>query len=81
MTEKEHKILKFVLWCIIFFLAAVCLYGCANYQVVQEVQLNMYHLENPKTKKIQVILTEEKLEIGKFYNPKRIRTIDIEEVK
>ena len=52
--------------------------GCNNYQVVSEIKVNLYHLQNPKTKKTEVILTKEKLEVGKFYNIKRIKQINLE---
>ena len=41
--------------------------SCAKYQVVSEVQLNLYHLHNPKNGKIEVILTKDKLKVGAFY--------------
>ena len=39
--------------------------GCAKYQVVSEVRLNLYHLHNPKTKDAEIVLTKDTLEIGK----------------
>ncbi len=49
--------------------------GCAKYQVVSEVRLNLYHLHNPKTKNAEVILTKDTLEIGKFYRLNQINII------
>lgn len=51
------------------------LFGCNKYQVVSEVQVNLYHLHNPKTKDAEVILTKDTLEIGKFYKLKNINII------
>ena len=52
--------------------------SCSKYQVVSEVNVNLYHLHNPKTNDIQVILTSEKLKVGGWYHPKQIKTIDVE---
>ncbi len=62
-------------------LLALILSGCNKYQVVSELRVNLYHLHNPKTKKAEVILTNEKLEVGEFYNIKRIKQINIEDGK
>ena len=50
--------------------------GCSKYQVVQEVRVNMYHLHNPKTKKAEIIITTDSLEIGKFYRLVQINIIE-----
>ena len=77
-NEKEDKLYAgmTVIWLI---LALVMLFwsltGCKNYEVVQEVQLNLYHLQNPKNKKVQIILTKDKLEVGKLYRLKQINII------
>lgn len=57
---------------------AVALTGCAKYQVVQELKVNMYHMHNPKKHKTEVILTNQQLEIGKWYRLKSIDIIDLE---
>ena len=62
-------------------LLALILSGCNKYQVVSELRVNLYHLHNPKTKKAEVILTNEKLEVGEFYNIKRIKQINLEDGK
>jgi hypothetical protein len=49
--------------------------GCAKYQVVSEVRLNLYHLHNPKTKDAEIVLTKDTLEIGKYYRLKEINII------
>ena len=77
-NEKEDKLYAgmTVIWLI---LALIMLFwsltGCKNYEVVQEVQLNLYHLQNPKNKKVQIILTKDKLEVGKLYRLKQINII------
>jgi hypothetical protein len=53
--------------------------SCSKYQVVSEVQINMYHMHNPRTKQIEIILTEEKLQVGEFYRLKSIKQIEIDE--
>ena len=52
--------------------------SCAKYQVGSEVQLNHYHLHNPKNGKIEVILTKDKLKVGAFYRLKSIKQVEIE---
>jgi len=74
---------KLTLWTIIkkWFGSAVILFfitSCARYQVVQELEVNMYHLHNPRSHKMEVILTKQKLEIGKWYKLKSIDIIEIE---
>jgi hypothetical protein len=59
----------------IIFLFNIILFSCSKYQVVSEVQLNLYHLHNPKTKNAEVILTKDTLEIGKFYRLNQINII------
>ncbi len=63
----------------IIFLAMVQI-GCSKYQVVQEIQVNMYHLHNSKKNKVEIIVTEQKLEVGKFYRLKSIDVIDLEKL-
>ena len=55
--------------------------SCSNYQVVSEVRVNMYHLHNPKTNDVEIVITKDSLEIGKFYNIKTIKRIDTENIK
>jgi hypothetical protein len=55
--------------------------GCSKYQVVQEVQLNLYHLHNPKRNKMEMILTEDSLVVGGWYKLKRINEYIIDESK
>jgi len=54
--------------------------GCAKYQVVQKVQVNMYHLHHP-TKGVEIILTHDDLKVGGWYRIKKIETIDINKIK
>jgi len=69
------KIIFILFFCLTFML----IFSCSKYEVVSELKVNLYHLHNPKTKKAEIILTEQKLEIGQSYNIKRIKTIDIHE--
>ena len=43
------------------------------YEVVQELSDNEYHMHNKKKGKVEIIRTNEKLEIGKTYNLKQIK--------
>jgi len=62
-------------------LCLVIIIGCSKYQVVQEVQLNLYHLHNPKKNKMEVILTQDSLVIGEWYRLKTINEYIIDEYK
>lgn len=57
-------------------LLSLLMSGCNRYQVVQEVRVNMYHLHHP-TKGIEVIITEDSLTIGEWYNIKRVNKIEL----
>tara|TARA_R110000823_G_scaffold314764_1_gene444593 strand:- start:61 stop:351 length:291 start_codon:yes stop_codon:yes gene_type:complete len=67
-------LLSFVLFIIIIIVGSIT--SCSKYQVVSEVQLNLYHLHNPKTKDAEIILTKDTLEIGEFYRLKDINIIE-----
>ena len=54
------------------------LIGCAKYQVVSEVRVNLYHLHNPK-KGAEVILTTDTLEVGKWYRLNQIKPFQTED--
>ena len=66
---------------LLFFIACISLnlISCKNWEVVQEIDVNCYHLYNVKTKKVNVLLTKEKLEVGKLYNLKSIEKVDLED--
>ena len=63
---------------IFILLLLLFLIGCSKYQVVQELKVNLYHLHNPKKKKVEIILTKDKLEVGKWYHLKQIDIIEID---
>ncbi len=67
--------MKHMLYIILFM--SLSIWSCKKYQVIQEVRVNMYHLHNPKHG-VEVILTHDTLEIGKWYKINRLNTIDIE---
>jgi len=62
---------------IIYILAILFITSCSRYQVVQEVRVNMYHMYSPK-KGVEIIITKDSLELGKWYNLRSIKTIDLE---
>ncbi len=64
---------KFILLILFAFLL---LTNCSKYQVVSELQVNLYHMHNPKTGEIQVIVTKDKLEVGSWYRLNRIDIIE-----
>ena len=61
----------------ICFIVLFLLLGCSKYQVVSEVRVNLYHLHNPKTNDVEVILTEQDLKVGEWYKLNQIKTITI----
>ena len=63
---------------LILLLLTISLVSCRQYQVVQELNVNMYHMHHPKHG-VEVIITQDTLEVGKWYRLKRINTIDIED--
>lgn len=63
---------------LILLLLTTSLVSCRQYQVVQEVRVNMYHMHHPK-RGVEIILTKDTLEVGKWYNLKNLNTIEIEE--
>ena len=85
-NSKGHftkKRVKYSIWDRIkkwfnFLIIFLVLGGCSRYQVVSEVDLHMYHMHNPKSNKVEVILTKEKLEVGKFYRLKSIKQVKVE---
>ena len=50
--------------------------GCKKYQVIQEVRVNMYHLQSPKHG-VEIIITHDDLELGQWYRLSKIKAIDI----
>ena len=53
----------------------VMLSGCApKYQVVQELDVNMYHMYNPK-KGVEIIFTPDKLKVDGWYKMSQIDLI------
>jgi len=72
--QKRKQNFKTRLSTSIVILLFLVITSCKSYQVVQEVQVNMYHLHNPRTGDIQVIATKDKLKVGEYY---RLKQIDI----
>lgn len=65
---------------LILLFLIIGLVSCKQYQVVQELNVNMYHMHHPKHG-VEIILTKDTLEIGKWYKLKRLNTIEIPEKK
>lgn len=63
---------------LILLLLTMSLVSCKQYQVVQEVQVNMYHMYHPKHG-VEIILTKDTLKIGEWYNIKRLNTIELKD--
>jgi hypothetical protein len=61
-----------------FLLILLILTGCSTskYQVVDKLEYNLYHLHNPKTNNVEIISTNQKLIMGKWYKLKTIEIIN-----
>ena len=63
----------------IFIILGLLLTGCsAKYQVVQELDVNMYHMHSPKKRDVVIIFTTDKLELNGWYKLKQIDIIQPE---
>ena len=70
MQETQPNMKK-LYWFILLILG-----GCApQYEVVQRLEVNMYHLVNTKTSDVEIILTSDSLNIGQIVKKKRIKII------
>ncbi len=73
--KGAETVFVFIIVALIFIVLAA-LSSCSRYQVVSEVNVNLYHMHNPKKNRVEIILTKEKLEVGKWYNLRSIKKID-----
>ena len=69
ILEKRLKLINLIL--------LILLSGCSKYQVVSEVRVNMYHLHSPKHG-VEVIITKDTLELGKWYRLRKLNAINID---
>jgi len=79
MTMIKNKNFVWFIYGCAFGLLLSTVQQCSKYQVVSELDVHMYHLHNPRTKKVEVIITEDKLEVGKFYRLKSIKQIYLDD--
>lgn len=56
------------------------LISCKQYQVVQELNVNMYHMHHPKHG-VEIIITKDSLVVGNWYKLKRLNIIEVSEKK
>lgn len=75
---RRMKKNEMIFWIIVMIFIAL-FNSCKNFEVVSELDVHLYHLQNPKTKRVEVIVTEQKLEVGKFYRLKSIKQINLEQ--
>ena len=59
----------------LYTLIVLSVTSCAQYEVVQKLDVNMYHLQNVRTKDVQVIISSDNLKEGSFVKLKKIRII------
>ena len=64
-----------------YFLIILCfiLTSCAGkYLVVQKLRVNLYHLQNIKTKEVEIILSDKELKEGEIIKLWQVPEIEIE---
>jgi|TARA_Y100000310_G_C20417187_1_gene684892 hypothetical protein len=50
--------------------------GCApRYEVIQRLEVNMYHLVNTRNHEVEIILTSDSLNVGQLVKKKGIKII------
>lgn len=76
MSDKTYKRIIFILYMILIGIVFYCVVACSKYQVVQKIDVNLYHLHNPKTNEIEIVVTKQDLQIGKFYKLNQIDVIE-----
>jgi len=76
MRIKGAETVAVFLIIVLILCVVVALSSCSRYQVVSEVNVNLYHMHNPKKNQVEIILTKEKLEVGEWYNLKTIKKVD-----
>jgi len=60
---------------IIILIINTCFFSCKNWQVVQELESNKYHIYNVRKKHAEIIETNKKLEIEKLYKKSSLEII------
>ncbi len=61
----------------ILFILCFILTCCASkYEVVQKIRINLYHLQNVRTKEVEIILSDDELKEGDI-----IKIYDIPEIE
>ena len=61
---------------LLYIIVGVIVGGCApHYEVVQKLEVNMYHLVNSRTQDVEIILTSDSLKVGQFIKKKGIKII------
>ena len=72
IDKKVFGLSKMRIFILLFFLIFCA--GCATkYQVVADLGYSTYHMHNVKRNRVEIITTEQKLEIGKWYNLKSLK--------
>ena len=60
----------------LIYLGLFLIVSCApNYEVVQRLEVNMYHLVNTRNHEVEIILTSDSLNVGQLVKKKGIKII------
>ncbi len=73
----KNKIIIYIIYTIALGMFLFAISSCKNWEVVQELDVHIYHLQNTRSKKVEVIVTKDVLNVGKSYRLKSIKQIDI----
>ncbi len=77
---KLHNLFDYICTMKYLILIPFFFLSCVKYQVVQEVDVHMYHMHSPKHG-VEIIITKDSLELGKWYKLKNINTINIDKTR
>ncbi len=59
-----------------FYISLFFCSGCApHYEVIQKLEVNMYHLVNTRTQEVEIVLTSDSLNVGQLLKKNKIRII------
>jgi len=60
----------------LIYIGLFFLMGCSpSYEVVQKLEVNMYHLVNTRAQEVEIILTSDSLNVGQLLKKNRIKII------
>tara|TARA_Y100001972_G_scaffold121913_1_gene166665 strand:- start:256 stop:513 length:258 start_codon:yes stop_codon:yes gene_type:complete len=80
MKYKLLILLSYIFYGFIIYILINSITSCKSWEVVQELDINTYHIYNKKKKSVEVISTRKKLEIGKLYKKSSLEILNLDEI-